>query len=58
MPVKRRQIIKMVDKKTSRTVYVLGVNTEDEYTKLKKGKLALEKLKDTKNYMVYRKATR
>lgn len=58
MPVKRRQIIKMVDKKTSRTIYVLGVNTEDEYTKLRKGKLALEKLKDTKNYMVYRKATK
>ena len=48
----------MVDKKTSRAVYVLGVNTEDEYTKLRKGKLELEKLKDTKNYIVYRKATR
>lgn len=58
MPVKRRQIIKMVDKKTSRTIYVLGVNTEDEYTKLRKGKLALEKLKGTKNYIVYRKATK
>jgi len=56
MPVKRRRPIMRINKPGERTTYILGVETEAEYSELKKGRLKLDKLKETKDYIVYRKA--
>ena len=52
MPAKK---ILWINPKTSeRPMYVLGVNTEEEYAQLKQKKTKLDIVKETKDYIVYK----